>query len=191
MMKNSKIKKYVILCVGYTHTGKTTFAKKIIKKHQPMTLLDSDEVAIFLRKKYPLIVNSQYNTSRYAFNDSNLKLTVFKQIYRFCLNTGLNVILSNGNLAKNMRSFVIRNAKKRGYTVIIVYFNLPMETITQRLKKTKKSTAVFIQSKTWTESFTRQKEYAELPPSKKDAIYFEIKNNRDYQIVFKKVISLL
>src|SRR3989344_5046020 len=142
-MKGAKNKKYVIMCVGHTHTGKTTFAKKLLRKHHKFTLLDSDEVAVFLREKYPLIVDSPYNKARYAFKDANLKITVFKDIYTFSLRTGLNLILSNGNLAKNMRSFVINNAKKHGYKIITIYFNLPREIILQRLKKTKKSNKVF------------------------------------------------
>ena len=48
-------KKYVFMCVGYTHTGKTTFAKKLVKKYPNMIQLDSDEVAVFTKEKYPLL----------------------------------------------------------------------------------------------------------------------------------------
>ena len=179
------------MCVGHTHTGKTTFAKQLIKKHKHITLLDSDEVAVFLREKYPHIVSSEYNKSRHAFRYSNLKFTVFKDIYTFSLKTGLSMILSNGNLAKNMRSFIVSHAKKHEYSVILVYFNVPREVIVDRLSKTKKSENVFIQSKSWNEVFARQEKYAEFPPSKRGTIYFEIKNSSDLETVTKEINRLI
>lgn len=185
----AKAKKYVIMCVGHTHTGKTTFAKKLVKKHPNTIHVDSDQNALFLKEKYPLVVESAYNKTRIDF--SNFKMLLFKDIYNFSLNAGYNIILSNGNLAKIIRSFVAKQAKKRGYTLVTVYFNLPYKTILKRLEKSKKSNKVFIQSKNWTEVFNRQKQYAQLPPSKKNTIYFEIKKSADNRTVMKELSKLL
>ena len=74
------------MCVGYTHTGKTTFAKKLVKKYPNMIQLDSDEVAVFTKEKYPLLVESSYNKNRPDFR--SLKMVIFKDVY-------------NGNNCKN------------------------------------------------------------------------------------------
>ena len=70
-------KKYVIMCVGYTHSGKTTFAKKLVKKHPSTVQIDSDEIAVFLIESYPSVVESLYNKNRPDF--SNLKMVFLKK----------------------------------------------------------------------------------------------------------------
>ena len=177
------------MCVGYTHTGKTTFAKKLVKKYPNMIQLDSDEVAVFTKEKYPLLVESSYNKNRPDFR--SLKMVIFKDVYNFCLNAGFNIILSNCNLAKNFRSFVSYKARKQGYKLVTIYFNLPEEVILRRLKETRKSDKVFIQSKKWSEVFERQKKYAQLPTSKRNTIYCEIKGSTDDEIVINELSRLL
>src|SRR3989344_2809743 len=115
-MKN---KKYVIMCVGRTHTGKTTFAKEVVKKFPNTIQIDSDEIAVFAKEKYPLVVESVYNKTRVDFN--NLKMVLFKDVYSFGLNIGLNIILSNSNLSKKVRSFVSNRARRHGYEIITIY----------------------------------------------------------------------
>ena len=177
------------MCVGYTHSGKTTFAKKLVKKHPSTVQIDSDEIAVFLRESYPSVVESLYNKNRPDF--SNLKMVFFKEVYRFSLNTGFNIILSNGNIADKFRAFISEEAKKHQYILVTIYFNLSEEIILDRLEGTKKSSNVFIQSKNWIEVFSRQKEYAQLPPSKEDTIYFEIKSDVDQEVVIEEVGKLI
>ncbi len=188
---NSKPKKYVIMFVGHTHTGKTTFAKKLAKNFPDTVRIDNDEIALFAKEKYPSAVLSPYNKIKRGFSNPNLKFLLFKDIYKFCLRAAMNVILSNGNLAKDGRTLVARNAKKHGYVLVTVYFNLPHEIILKRLKETKKDNKVFITSKNWFELFENQKGYAQLPPSKKSGLYFEIKNEKDYLAIMKQLVNLL
>ena len=185
----TKNKKYVIMCVGHTHSGKTIFAKELVKKYPNTIQIDSDEIAVFTREKYPLVVTSAYNKNRPDFK--NLKITLFSDVYDFSLNAGFNIILSNGNIAQKMRSFVSRQARKYDYTLVTVYFNLPHEVILERLKNTTKSTNVLLQSKSWIESFERQKNYAQLPPSKRNTIYFEIQKDADKEFVMKEIGKLI
>ncbi len=185
----TEAKKYVVMCVGHTHTGKTTFARKLAQQNPDMVQLDSDEIAAFSKEKYPLLVESPYNKNQRDFD--NLKAILFKEVYRFSLNIGNPIILSNGNLAKKFRAFVTREAKKQGYEVITVYFNIPEAVILQRLASTEKSQNVFIQSKSWPEVLERQKKYAELPPVTKNTTYFEIQNDADQETVIQRINQLL
>lgn len=185
-MKN---KKYVIMCVGRTHTGKTTFAKEVVKKFPAVLQIDSDEIAVFAKEKYPSVVESDYNKTRPDFK--NLKMVLFKDVYTFGLNIGLNIILSNSNLSRKVRSFVSGQARKHGYQIVTVYFNLPEEVILKRLHNTRKSDKVFIQSKTWAQVLERQRKISELPPSKRNTIYFEITNNNDEAMIMEEIGKLL
>lgn len=184
-------KKYVIMCVGYTHSGKTTFAKKLAKAFPQLVSIDNDEIAHFVKEKYQAAVLSEYNKSKRSLKDPNLKFLLWKDVYNFCLNTGLSIVLSNGNLGKDIRDLIFLRAKAKGYTVITVYFNLEHEVILRRLKESKKSIKMFVRSKNWQEVLDNQKGYAELPPSKKNTIYFEINKDDDYRLVAKEIEKLL
>jgi len=186
-----KSDKYVIMCVGFTHSGKTTFAKKLIQSVYDIVLIDNDEIACFINEKYPLAVFSDYNKVKRTYKEPNFKFLIFQEIFKFCLRARLNVIHSSGNLGEDSRQFIKKNVKKHNYKLITIFFNLPREVILERIKNTKKDTKAFKSSKSWSEILPRQDRYAKLPPSKKDTIYFEIKNDRDYQEVFKEVKKLL
>lgn len=180
-------KKYVIMCVGHTHTGKTTFAKKLVKDVRDIVLLDGDEIASFINEKYPLAVFSKYSKSK----KESLKFNISRDILKFCLHARLNIILSGGHGYKRNRSSVKSMAKKYGYELITIYFNLPRNLILERIKKTKKNTKIFVLSKNWVEVLERQDSYVEYPPSKRNTIYFEIKDNSDYKKVFNQVRKII
>jgi len=184
-------KKYIIMCVGHTHNGKTTFARKFVDQVKNIILVDNDDVASFINKTYPLAVFSEYNKVKRTYKDPNLKFLLAQDIFKFCLKAGLNVIHCSGNLGKNARLVITKNAKKYNYELITIYFNLPREVILERLNNSKKDTIVFKSAKKWSEVLAKQDLYAELPPSQKNTIYFEIKNSKDYQEVFNKVKEIV
>lgn len=179
------------MCVGYTHSGKTTFAKKLEKRAKNIVLIDNDEIATFINKKYPLAVFSPYNKIKRTYKEPNFKFLIFQETLKFCLRAGLNIIHASGNLGNDSRTFIKNNVKKYNYKLITVYFNLPKELILERIKNTKKDTKAFRSSKKWSEILPRQESYASLPPSDKKTIYFEIKNPKDYQIVLSELEKLL
>ena len=179
------------MCVGYTHSGKTTFARKLVKELTDIVLLDNDDIASFINSQYPTAVFSDYNKIKRNFKEPNLKFLLSKDILKFCLRAGLNIIHASGNLGKDARLVILNNAKKHNYKIITIYFNLPKELILSRIKITKKSKNCFKLSKSWAQVLKKQELYAELPPTKKNAIYYEIQNLEDYQRVFKELKKLL
>jgi len=183
-------KKYVIMCVGYTHSGKTTFARNLEKELKNIVLIDNDDIATFINGKYPLAVFSPYNMVKRTYKEPNFKFLIFQETFKFCLRASLNVIHASGNLGNDSRTFIRNNVKKYNYKLITVYFNLPKELLLERIKNTTKDTKAFRSSKKWSEILPRQELYAKLPPSKKDTIYFEIKDSKDYQEVFKTLKKL-
>lgn len=179
--------KYIIMLVGYTHSGKTTFAKNFIKNNKDFTMIDNDEIASFLNKTYPLVVHSNYNKIKRNFKEPNLKFLISTEIFKFSLKANLNIIHASGNLGKDARLLVTNNAKKFGYKLITVYFNLPRDILLNRIKNSKKPKDCFKLSKNWDQVFEKQELYAELPPSKKNTIYYEIQDKEDYQKVLKEL----
>ncbi len=179
------------MCVGFSHSGKTTFAKELTKEISDLVNTDNDVIASFLYQNYPLLVFCDYNKQKRTFKNPGLKFLLFKELFKFCLKTGLNVIHSSGNINKGSRNFIKDQAKKNGYKLITVYFNLPKEVILNRIKHSKKDKNIFIHSKSWTEALGRQERIAELPPSKKNTIYFEIKDDSDYKRAFTEIKKIL
>ena len=179
------------MCVGHTHTGKTTFAKKLAKAVSNLVIIDNDDISAFLNKEYSIAVMSPYNKVKRTYRQPNLKFLVSQDIFKFCLRAGLNVIHSSGNLGKDARLLIKNNAKKYGYSLITIYFNLSKDLIHKRLNNTKKDTKSLWRSKNWQEVLEKQENYAELPPSKRNTIYFEIKNDKDYKKVFMEVKKII
>jgi predicted kinase len=187
-----KKEKHIVMCVGLTHSGKTTFSKKLTKKHPDMVLIDNDAIATFINKNYPAVSFSEYNKIKRNFKEPNFKFLLFKAILDFALRTGINIVLSNGNLGKDIRNLVITLAKKYSYKVTIIYFDLSRQVIKERIAKTGKGTSSFLRSKKWEDVLTKQVQYAELPPSKAQAAYyFEIKRASDTKKVLSELDTLL
>lgn len=179
------------MCVGYSHSGKTTFAKKLKKATKNTVVIDNDDIALFVNQRYPEVALSQFNISKKSFKDPNFKFTVYQGILDFCLRAGSNVILSNSNLGSDIRSIIKRQAKKYHYTLVTLFFNLPENIVVERAKKSRKNHAVFMQAKDWSDVLRLQKAYAKLPPSKSGTMYFEIKNSSESKIVFRQLQKML
>lgn len=179
------------MCVGHTHTGKTTFAKKIAKDFSNLVIIDNDDISYFLNEKYPRAVFSKYNKTKRSYREPNLKFLLSHDILKFCLRAGLNIIHSSGNLGRDARLLIRKSAKKYGYNLITIYFNISKKIIFERLKDTKKDTKSLWRSKNWLEVMDNQEGYAELPPSKKNTIYFEISTDTDYKNVFREVSKII
>lgn len=184
-------KKYLIMCVGFTHSGKTTFAKQLKNSTKDIVVVDNDIIADFINREYKEIVFSPFNFKKKNYQDPNLKFHLSKEILIFSLNAGLNVIHASGNLGKDAQGFIEKTAKKYNYKLITIYFNFSNPFLISRIQKTKKSRSCFRLSCTWDEVFEKQRLYAKLPPDNKKGIYFEIKNMADYKKTLQKIKLIL
>ena len=81
--------RYLIMCVGHSHSGKTTFARKLKKILKDIVLIDNDEIALFVNQTYPEVALSKFNYSKKTFKDPNLKFLLYQNILDFCLRAGL------------------------------------------------------------------------------------------------------
>ncbi|HEY5221359.1 MAG TPA: ATP-binding protein [Candidatus Paceibacterota bacterium] len=187
----SKSEKYLVMCVGHSHSGKTTFARKLKKATRNTIVIDNDDIALFINRTYPEVALSKFNYSKRTFKDPNFKFVLYQYILDFSLRSGLNIILSNGNLANDIRSIVKRKARRYGYTLITLYFNFSENVLIERAKESRKNPAVFMQAKDWLDVLRQQKKYAELPPSKKNTIYFEITSASDFRNISRRIQKML
>ncbi len=184
--------KYIVMCVGYTHSGKTTFAKELESElHATKVIIEGDVIAAFAKKNYIDVFTSDYSKSKKKISDPNLKFLLYKSIFGFSMNAGIQtIILSNGNLDNDIRNYITKSAQESDYKMITVYFNLPESTIAERIRSTTKGTDAFAYTKNWEDIKKQQDRYAELPPSKTD-IYYEITDEASLKQAKQSLISLL
>lgn len=171
----------VIMTVGKTHSGKTTFAKELESVIQQAIVIDQDNHAEF--------INSHYKKLRPVEGPNTLKFSVTNAIVNYAIEqSNLHIILSNSNLNKSGRTDVLQNFHDNGFGSIIVHFNLPIDLLKERVIQTQRSKAVFRSASSFLEVLERQEETTENQPSKDEANYlFEIKDPNDTLEIIQQI----
>lgn len=181
------------MTVGKTHSGKTTFGKKIAKKLKRVCLLDSDEIAEFLKDKYPGLYDNDFvKDSNELAPGYHLKRMVLLDIYKQALKTNLPIISTSANSTKKIRTEARSFAKKSGRKVIMVYFNLPETLLVSRIKESKRSQKCLYHSKNFIDLLVNKQKQRFEAPNKREADHFlEITDEASETKVFKEIMKLL
>lgn len=183
------MKRYVILTVGKTHSGKSTFARLLEEKHRDLLVIDQDNHAEFINTHYKRLLPDE--------GPNTLKTAITQSIVDYAVkNTDSHLILCNSNLDRNNRSRVLEYYHSEGFQSILVYFNLSDELLQQRIASSARSTIVFRSASTFTEVLNRQNHQVErqnnLSPSKGEAdCLFEIGKPEDVLIVIDDIIEMI
>lgn len=171
----------VIMTVGKTHSGKTTFARELESVLQQAVVIDQDNHAEF--------INSHYKKLRPIEGPNTLKFSVTDTIVRYAIEqSDFHMILSNANLNKSARADVLRNFHDRGFQSMIVHFALPNELLEGRIAQTQRSQAIFRSASNFQEVLERQANQAGLRPTEEEADYlFEISDPDDAKPIMRKI----
>ncbi|MCM3496935.1 ATP-binding protein [Paenibacillus lactis] len=179
------MRRLVIMTVGKTHSGKTTFAKELESVLQQAVVIDQDNHAEF--------INSHYKKLRPIEGPNTLKFSVTNAIVKYAIEeSNFHIILSNSNLSKSRRTNVLRHFQDKGFESIIVYFDLPTDLLKERVIKTQRSKAIFRSASSFLEVLERQENSTLIQPSKDEANYlFDIKDSSSTMEIIQqiKVIS--
>jgi len=167
------MRRLVIMTVGKTHSGKTTFAKELESVLQQAIVIDQDNHAEF--------INSHYRKLRPIEGPNTLKFSVTNAIVKYAIEeSNFHIILSNSNLNKSGRTNVLRLFQDKGFASIIVYFDLPTDLLKERVIQTQRSKAIFRSASSFLEVLERQENLTEKQPSKDEANYlFDIKDSNN------------
>ncbi|MGD6965738.1 ATP-binding protein [Rossellomorea vietnamensis] len=183
------MKRYVILTVGKTHSGKSTFARLLEERHTDTLVIDQDNHAEFINTHYKRLLPEE--------GPNTLKTAITQSIVDYAVkNTDSHLILCNSNLNRNSRSRVLEYYHREGFHSILVYFNLSDELLQQRIACSARSTKIFRSASTFSEVFNRQNQDSDrqnsLLPSKGEAdCLFVIEKPEDVPIVIDKIIEML
>ena len=184
---------FVIMTVGKTHSGKTTFGMELAKKIKKSCVLDADILSEFLKTTYPVLYqsdrekNSEKKTQWYY-----LKLSLMIEIFKKALKTDATIVSTAANSNKRIRGRGRLLAHRAWRKLIMIYFNRPENILLERIKKSTRSKVCLTHSKDFNDLLTnKQKKLFEQPSSKEADLFFEINDDQSRKKVQKEIIALV
>lgn len=182
------MKRLVIITVGKTHSGKTTFAKALEKELENSFVMDQDNNAEF--------INTFYKKLQPTEGPNTLKHSISKLLIEYAKEqTDLHFIISNSNRNRKDRSYLLDDLfNKKEFIRIIVHFDIPDDVLYDRVSKSQRSTNIFRGSYTnFKELLIHQltESIKEEEPIESEADYlYVIKNNEHINTVIKSIICI-
>ena len=179
----------VVMTVGKTHSGKTTFARSLEKEIDNSVVIDQDNHAEFLQRNYQTLVPTQgANVIKYAITQTILDYAVNET-------TG-HLILCNSNRNRFGRLKLLEHLHSKGFTTIIVNFNIPEQVLRDRVNNSRRTTTILRTVPTFKEVLTRQDNETNqgdvIEPREGEADHlFTIQDADDVQSVIQKIVNLL
>lgn len=131
------MKRLVIITVGKTHSGKTTFARALEKELPHSFIIDQDNQAEF--------INTHYEKLQPAEGPNTLKHGLSKFIVDYAKEyTNLHLIICNSNRSRNGRMYLLNELfKEEEYVRILVHFDIPDDVLYERVARSKRNTNIF------------------------------------------------
>ncbi len=142
--------RFVIITVGKTHSGKSTFARDLEKHLNHSIVIDQDVHAEFINTYYEkMLPESGPNTFKYAITKTIVDYAVEE--------TNAHLILCNSNRNERIRMNLLARFHELGFKSIIVDFDLPDDILRTRIAESTRSTKIFRSASTFEEVLERQK----------------------------------
>ncbi|MEK7144789.1 MAG: AAA family ATPase [Patescibacteria group bacterium] len=181
----------VIVLVGKTHTGKTTFGRLLKERVTNLIALETDTIAIFLREHFAEVafVDDKEHTGK--FEKVSLKFLLFKNIFERALEINAPLMLSNSNMWREGRRVLIAECKKARRPTVGVYFDLPIETLKERTEHSERDKRVLRTSRHFPELLERQESRMQMPdPSEFDEFHV-VHSQDEYDSMLERLANKL
>ncbi|MCY9658833.1 ATP-binding protein [Paenibacillus chondroitinus] len=182
------MKRLVIITVGKTHSGKTTFAK-ILEQQLPNSLvIDQDNHAEFINACYQaLLPKKGPNAIKYAITQTIVNYAVQQ--------TDAHLILCNSNLARQGRLDLLAHFRNKGFESVLVHFDIPDHILQARVADSQRSKAIFRSAASFEEVLIRQQAESHkngmTGPLEGEADHlFVIRNTEDVQSVIQSILQV-
>ncbi|MDF2066530.1 AAA family ATPase [Bacillus sp. Cr_A10] len=181
--------RFLIMTVGTTHSGKTTFANLLEKRLINSVVIDQDAQGEFLEKHYPSLLPEK--------GPKILKFALSQTIVDFAINkTDNHIILCNSNRQKQSRLNLIEKFKKEGFQTLIVNFDLPLEILKDRIINSHRDTTILRNVSNYDQVLDIQLKQTKIkgfiPPTEDEVDHlFTITNETDIKTVIEKIINLV
>lgn len=184
------MKKLVIITVGKTHSGKTTFAHALEKQLSNSFVMDQDNHAEF--------INTYYKNLQPTQGPNILKHSLSKLIVEYAkVHTDFHFIICNSNRSRKARLYLLDELFKFDEFVrILVHFDIPDDVLKDRVIHSQRSTNILRGAfKNFEEVLIRQQAETFIQdvvdPTEDEADHlFVIKNNDEINLVIQEIIHI-
>ncbi len=184
------MKRLVIITVGKTHSGKTTFAKALEKELPHSFVMDQDNQAEF--------INTHYEKLQPTEGPNTFKHGLSKFIIDYAKeHTNLHLIICNSNRSRNGRMYLLNELfKEEEYVRILVRFDIPDDILYERVARNKRSTNIFRGNySSFKEVLVRQQAESQhedvVDPVEDEADYlFVIRDSKDVKSTIEEIVHL-
>ncbi|MEH7458352.1 AAA family ATPase [Bacillus sp. JJ1127] len=184
------MKRLVIITVGKTHSGKTTFARALEKELNNSFVMDQDNHAEF--------INTYYKNLQPKRGPNTLKHALSKLIVDYAKeHTHLNLIICNSNRSRNGRLYLLEELfNKDEFVRILVHFDIPDDVLHERVTQSGRSTNIFRGPYSNFEEVLVRQHAESLTEDVTDPVegeadhLFVIKDNEEVDSVIKEVVHI-
>ena len=183
------MKRLVIITVGKTHSGKTTFARALEKELSNSFVMDQDNHAEF--------INTYYKNLQPKKGPNTLKHSISKLLVEYAKeNTDFHFIICNSNRSRKDRIYLLEKLfPKQQFIRILVHFDIPNLILQRRVEKSQRSTKIFRSASNFQEVLTRQQKDSLkediADPIEDEADYlFVINDNKEVDSVMKEIVQI-
>lgn len=177
------------MTVGKTHSGKTTFAKALEQELYNSLVVDQDNHAEFINTYYKsLLPKEGPNTIKYAITKTIVDYAVHQ--------TDFHLILCNANRSRKGRLDLLAYFHTKGFTSILVDFEIPDDVLQARIAKSQRSTTVFRSASTFEEVLIRQQAESHkedvIAPEEGEANHlFVVRQTEDVQSIMRRIVEFV
>jgi tRNA uridine 5-carbamoylmethylation protein Kti12 len=184
------MKRLVIITVGKTHSGKTTFARDLEKQLNNSFVMDQDNNAEF--------INTYYKNLQPKQGPNTFKHSLSKLIVDYAKeNTDFHFIICNSNRSRKGRLYLLEELfSTEEFIRIIVHFDIPNDVLQERVIHSQRSTNIFRGAySNFEEVLVRQKNESlkddVVDPKEGEADHlFVIKDNEEANQVIEKIVQI-
>lgn len=182
------MKRLVVITVGKTHSGKTTFAKELEQRLNNSVVIDRDNNAEFINTYYKALLPKQ--------GANTLKNAVSRTIVDYAVNeTNYHLILCNANRGRRGRMDLLERFKQKGFVSILINFDIPDHILQTRIANSQRSTTIFRNASSFEELLSRQQAESHngdvMAPTAGEADHlFVIKDSNEVQLVIQEITNI-
>lgn len=184
------MKRLVIITVGKTHSGKSTFTKYLEKELDNSFIMDQDNHAEF--------INTYYKKLQPKSGPNTLKHSISQLIVDYAKeHTDFHIIASSANRTKKGRKYLLEEIyPENEFIRILVHFDIPDEVLHERVTNSQRSTNIFRgPNSNFEEVLLRQRAESQLedvvdPVEGEADRLFVIKDNEEVDSVIKEIVNI-
>ena len=181
----------VVMLIGKTHSGKTTFGRLLKERVADLVVLETDTIAVFLREHFPEVafVDDREHTGK--FEKVSLKFLLFQNIFERALEIDTSLMLSNSNMWKEGRKVLLEECKKTKRHTIGIFFDFPIETLKKRVEDSWRDKRVLRTSRDFPELLERQANRMQTPDSSEFDEFYVVQTQSEYDMLLQDLAKKL